>query len=388
VQRYSAITDPVFLTQQLIKFPSITPQEAGSLSFVSDFLKVRGFSIERLDLAEVSNLYARRGNTSPHLCFIGHVDVVPVNDLARWSVNPFAGEVREGKLYGRGAVDMKGGIGAYLSAIDDYLKENSLAKGSLSIVLTSDEEGPATQGIRYVVEQFKNRKEQIDACIVGEPTNTKEIGDTIKIGRRGSLNAILIVQGKTGHVAYPHLAGNPIPYLLDYLRMILSIPLDHGMPNFDPSHVEVTSIDVGNPTTNVIPAEITTQFNIRFNPLHTRESLAQYLHDKANQAGLTQNGISYTLQVQGSGEAFLCEDQALRSLVQNAVSAITGRTPVLSTGGGTSDARFIKDLSPTIEFGLINTTAHQVDEHIEVEKIHQLASVYQEIIARFFSQAK
>lgn len=375
--------DPVSLTQQLLRCPSVTPDEAGTLTIVADFLAARGFSIERLDKNDVTNLYARRGTSSPHLCFAGHVDVVPTGDVTRWHTPPFAGEVRDGKLYGRGTVDMKGAIGAYLAAIDGYLQHNPLKEGSLSVLLTSDEEGPAVHGVRYVVDQFKARDERIDACLIGEPSNKATVGDTVKVGRRGSLNVAVTVQGASGHVAYPHLAKNPIPPLLSYLQEVLSCPLDEGMVNFDPSHLEVTSIDVRNPTANVIPVEASARFNIRFNPNHTGKSLSQCLHDKAVRMGLSQNGLTYDLRIWGSGEAFLCEDKTLQRVICDAVIAETGIAPILSTSGGTSDARFLKDICAVIEFGLIHTTAHHVDEHVAVEEIHRLQAVYQKIIERF-----
>lgn len=371
------IADPVLLTQQLVRCPSVTPVEAGTLGIVADFLAARGFFIERLDSGGVGNLYARLGKTSPHLCFVGHTDVVPSGDRAQWSVDPFAAEIRDGKLYGRGVSDMKGAIGAYLTALDGFLQENPSPKGSLSVLLTTDEEGPALHGVRYVVERFKARGESIDLCLGGEPTNVAHVGDTIKIGRRGSLNATITVQGKSGHVAYPYLAQNPIPPLLAYLQDLLSVPLDQGMLSFDPSHLEVTSIDVGNPTTNVIPAQASACLNIRFNPCHTGASLTQYLQDKA-----AQMEVPYTLDVRVSGEPFYCENEALQQSVYQAVQTVTGLAPAFSTSGGTSDARFMKDLCPVIEFGLINATAHQVDEHVAVEEIYRLVSVYRQTIVK------
>ncbi len=377
------MADAAALTQTLVKCPSVTPIEAGTLTIVSEFLSARGFTIERLDSGEVCNLYARRGTSSPHLCFLGHTDVVPPGDITRWTVDPFAGEIRDGKLIGRGVVDMKGAIGAYLAAVDAYLQKDEF-KGSLSLLLTTDEEGPAVGGIQQVVAQFKARGEKIDACIVGEPTNVEKVGDTVKVGRRGSLNATVTVLGKAGHVGYPHLANNPINPLLRYLQDLVSTPLDAGMAHFDASHLEVTSIDVANPTRNVIPSEISAKFNIRFNPTQTQGSLTQYLHNKAEEVGLNQGEFTYTLQTQSSGDAFLCEDEALQRLVCDAVLATTGMTPTLSTSGGTSDARFMKDLCPVIEFGLVSATAHQVDEHIAVDEIHRLKAVYEEILRRFF----
>jgi succinyl-diaminopimelate desuccinylase len=371
-------TNPISLTQQLIACPSITPAEGGALTFVADFLAARGFAINRLDCGEVSNLYARLGSTSPHFCFAGHTDVVPPGDISAWSSHPFSGELRDGNIYGRGVVDMKGAIAAFLAAIDQYLHQTPL-KGSVSVLLTSDEEGPAIDGVQYVVRQFKERGEQVNACLVGEPTSVERVGDTLKIGRRGSLNVTLTVRGKTGHVAYPHLARNPIPLLLAYLQSILYPSLDEGMANFDPSHIEVTSIDVANPTANVIPWQATAKFNIRFNPLHTPESLTNMLHAKASQMGL-----DYTLESRGAGGAFLCRNRDLTTLVSKAVASLTGKSPVLSTSGGTSDARFLKDLCPVVELGLINATAHQADEHCTVEDIQSLTTLYQEILKQFF----
>jgi succinyl-diaminopimelate desuccinylase len=377
--------DPILITQQLLRCPSVTPTEAGTLALVSEFLLDRGFSIERLDSNDVSNLYARLGSSSPHLCFVGHTDVVPPGDISRWSVNPFKGEIRDEKLFGRGVVDMKGAIGAFLAAVDAYLDQHPINQGSLSILLTTDEEGPAVDGLRYVVDQFKARKEKIDACLVGEPTNTAKVGDTIKVGRRGSLNATITVQGKSGHVAYPHLAKNPIIPILTYLKDLTERPLDAGMANFDPSNLEITTIDVGNPTRNVIPPEASAKFNIRYNPSHTFESLSQYLQDKADQSGLTKDGFTHTLEIQGSGDAFLCQDKALQDLMSDAIFKVIGTKPEFSTSGGTSDARFMKDICPVIEFGLVNATAHHIDEHIAVQEIHRLTEAYREILKQFFA---
>jgi succinyl-diaminopimelate desuccinylase len=379
------MTDPVLLTQQLLQCPSVTPDEAGTFPIVAEFLASRGFSIERLDSGDVSNLYARRGTSSPHLCFVGHTDVVPPGNVTDWSAHPFAGEIRHRKLYGRGAVDMKGAIGAYLAAIDGYLHQSAV-EGSLSVLLTSDEEGPAVNGLRYVVERFKERGERIDACVVGEPTNVERVGDTVKVGRRGSLNATLAVSGKAGHVGYPHLAKNPIPFLLKYLQSLLSEPLDAGMGHFDPSHLEVTSIDVGNPTSNVVPSQALAKFNIRFNPLQTAESLSRFLYRRAEEIGLAGDGLTYALELRSSGDAFLCENKDLERLVCDAVVTVTSLTPILSTSGGISDARFLKDICPVIEFGLISATAHQVDEHIAVDEVHCLKGVYQRIIEQFFKK--
>jgi succinyl-diaminopimelate desuccinylase len=326
----------------------------------------------------VSNLYGRRGTTFPHLCFAGHTDVVPAGDRATWTSDPFGAEIRNEKLYGRGVVDMKGAIGAWLSAVDKYLL-TSTPSGSLSILLTTDEEGPGIGGIQYIVEQFKARGEKIDVCLVGEPTNRHVVGDTIKTGRRGSLNATLSVQGKAGHVAYPHLATNPVVPMLNYLQALLGISFDSGMSNFDPTHLEITSLDTGNPTSNVIPDQIRAKFNIRFNPLHTIESLTRYLTETTRQISLP-----HTLDIQARGEAFFCDNKRLQDLVREAVHTVTGVVPALSTGGGTSDGRFLKDICPVIEFGLVSATAHQANEHIAVKEIYTLTDIYQKIIETFF----
>ena len=376
-------SNSISLTQELVRCPSVTPLEAGALHIVAGFLAARGFSCEWLNRGEVSNLYVRRGQASPHLCFLGHTDVVPAGDEALWSLPPFAAEVRDGKLYGRGVVDMKGAIGAYLAAIDAYLQTVSSElkgqlPGSLSVLLTTDEEGPALDGIQYVVEQFKTRGEKIDACLGGEPTNTQTVGDMCRVGRRGSLNAALSVHGKGGHTAYPHLARNPLPPLMSYLQKITAAPLDSGMLNFDPSYIEITSIDCANPVSNVIPAQASAKFNIRFNPLHSVESITHYLQESAKEIGL-----KYSLDIKGTGGPFFCQDEALQNLLREAATSVSGLIPDMSTGGGTSDARFMKDICPVIEFGLVNATAHQADEHIAVEEIYKLAAVYQQFIRNF-----
>ncbi len=368
------------ITQELIRRPSITPLEAGCLDLMQAFLESHQFVCHRLKYGEVDNLYARWGDAEPNFCFAGHVDVVPEGDLSGWIADPFAGDIVDDVLYGRGAVDMKGAIGAFMAAAIDHIQVYP-PKGSISFLITCDEEGPAFNGTRKVLRWLKEQEETITACLVGEPTNPKRVGDMVKVGRRGSLNATLTVFGKAGHVAYPDLAHNPIPPLLSFLEQLIKHPLDKGMDHFDPSHVEVTSIDVGNRASNVIPEQAVAKFNIRFNPQHTGESLRDLLSDYVEQ----KISLSYDLALRVSGEAFYCPDSALQSLLRDSISHVCGHPPQFSTSGGTSDARFIKDICPVIEFGLINETAHQTNEQVAIAELIKLKNVYQEILRRFFA---
>lgn len=364
--------------QQLIRCPSITPLEAETLNLVEEWLKPFGFIFHRLCFGDTQNLYARLGTTSPHFCFLGHTDVVSVIDETKWTYPPFEAEIHDHKLYGRGAVDMKGGIAAFLTASIKYLSHCPL-KGSLSVLLTTDEEGPALDGVIEVVEWLKEKKEKIDFCLVGEPTSVTYTTDMIKIGRRGSLNAHLTITGQEGHVAYPSLAKNPILPLLHFIHNLIQIPLDNGYPYFEPTHLEITSIDVGNPTCNIIPHQAQTRFNIRFNPHHNQESLKQWIQDKVKTLPLP-----YTLTFTGAGEAFLCENLLLQNLVLKAIEENTGLIAKISTKGGTSDARFIKDLCPVIECGLVNTMAHRIDEYVPLDDLERLEQIYFSILKRFF----
>ncbi|MCX7338903.1 MAG: succinyl-diaminopimelate desuccinylase [Alphaproteobacteria bacterium] len=375
--------DPIILTQQLIQRKSVTPADDGCLDLISSYLEPMGFVCHRLPFGDTDNLYALLGTDEPHLCFLGHTDVVPTGPLDRWTFDPFSGAIKDGHIYGRGAVDMKGGIAAFVAAISRVIQDADFS-GSISILLTSDEEGPATNGTTRVVDWLKEKQEIITACIVGEPTSVTALGDTAKIGRRGSLNTIVTVSGKQGHVAYPHLAANPIPALIRYLHQLLSVPLDHGTDAFSPTNLEITSVDVGNPTTNMIPGSASARFNIRFNPLHTGESLKAHLNDvldgiKADD----KNALNWQLETRVSGEAFLCDHPPLHQLVKDAVGAVTGLTPDLNTTGGTSDARFMREICPCIEIGLKNATAHHVDERVAIEDLEQLTRVYEEILRNF-----
>ncbi|WP_010300425.1 succinyl-diaminopimelate desuccinylase [Candidatus Odyssella thessalonicensis] len=365
------------LAQKLISFASVTPQQAGCLDFIQSFLEELHFECWRLPFGAVDNLYARWGKHSPHLCFAGHIDVVPVANPVAWQHNPFSADLKDPQtVYGRGAVDMKGAIAAFLMAAQDVIR--SQPTGSISFLLTSDEEGVAVDGTRQVVQWLKDRGEVVDLCLVGEPTSVKQVGDMVKIGRRGSLNVQVTVQGQAGHVAYPENFINPITILMDYLNELKRHPLDQGNELFQPSNLEITSIDVGNPTTNVVVPKAEARFNIRFNNLHNGESLQAYLRKVAAQVS-----SRITLTTRTSGEAFYCSNPHLTEQIVNCIERITGKPPVLSTSGGTSDARFIKDIAPVVELGLLNAMAHQDNEQAAVSDLNLLQALYAEILSSF-----
>jgi succinyl-diaminopimelate desuccinylase len=377
--------DPLQLSQALIRCASVTPADAGALEVVQGALTAVGFSCVRLTFSEpgtadVDNLYARIGSAAPNFCFAGHIDVVPVGDAAAWTTDPFGGEVRGERLYGRGAADMKTAIACFIAAAGRFaLRHGPRLGGSISLLITGDEEGPAINGTRKVLSWLKGRGERLDSCLVGEPTNPAELGEMIKIGRRGSLNAMLTVHGVQGHAAYPHLADNPIPRLLQILGVLSGARLDGGTGYFDPSHLAITSIDVGNSAANVIPARAQASFNIRFNDRHTCESLRAWIDHCCAEVG-----GRYTLDTECSGEAFLTPPGAFSEVIAGAVTAVTGRTPALSTTGGTSDARFIKDVCPVAEFGMVGETAHKVDENVLVADLARLTAVYDAALEVYF----
>lgn len=374
--------DPVALTQELIRRPSVTPADEGAMDLVQRTLETLGFSCRRMKFGEIENLYARYGTTSPNLCFAGHTDVVPVGDSAAWSREAFAAEIVEGVLIGRGAVDMKSAVAAFAAAAAKAIAAGQL-KGSLSFLITGDEEGVATHGTKMVVEALKAEGEVIDHCVVGEPSSAETFGDMIKIGRRGSINVWLTVDGRQGHVAYPHRAANPIPVLVDLLATLQNHVLDEGYTGFQPSNLEVTTIDVGNGATNVIPAQAKARLNIRFNPAHKGAELAAWIEAEAAKA---RAGFSGTIKIEPviSGEAFLTEPGAFTDVVVGAVQDVAGVSPELSTSGGTSDARFIRDLCPVVELGLVGKTMHAVDERAPVQEIYDLQRVYERLIERYF----
>jgi len=375
--------DPINIAQSLIRCDSITPHENGALGVVEKLLAEAGFVCQRLPFSDpgetpVDNLYARFGTEGSNFCFAGHVDVVPPGDFAAWTHPPFGAEIHDGFLYGRGAEDMKGAIAAFLSAALEFVKKPF--KGSISFLLTCDEEGPALHGTRKVLAWMQERGEKLDACIVGEPTNPSKLGEMAKIGRRGSAYGILTVQGKQGHVAYPHLADNPVRRILNMCHALQHTQLDGGSSHFPPSNLEVTSLDVGNPTGNVIPSKAEGRFNIRFNNNHDRESIEKWVR-----ARLDEVGGKYDLKWRVSGEAFLTPPGKLSEIVVKAVQEVTGLTPELSTTGGTSDARFIHKFCPVVEFGTTGLTAHMVDERVKVEDVGKLKEVYGKILQTFFA---
>lgn len=370
--------DPVSLTRDLIRCPSVTPADAGAMSVVRRALEGLGFTCRPMRFGEIENLYARLGDGRPNLCFAGHTDVVPPGDLGAWSWPPFEAVVDEGMLYGRGAVDMKSAVAAFVAATSRVLGRGAPG-GSISLMITGDEEGVAEHGTKAVVAALAAEGEVIDHCIVGEPTSSAVLGDMIKIGRRGSLNASVAVEGRQGHVAYPHRADNPVPAMIRFLAGVQARALDEGSAGFQPSNLEITSIDVGNPAANVIPAKATAKLNIRFNPAHTGAALAAWLEDEARAAGEGFAGrIVVTPQI--SGEAFLTEPGDFTALIAGAVTAVSGVRPELSTTGGTSDARFIRALCPVVEFGLVGATMHAVDERVPVAEIHALSAIYERLI--------
>lgn len=380
----------VSLARDLIRCPSVTPVDAGALDVVEAALKAVGFETHRLvfsdaDTPDVDNLYARIGTGAPHLVFAGHTDVVPTGDVARWRYPPFEAEIVGDRLFGRGASDMKGAIAAFMAAAIDYIRTHGPPAGSISFLITGDEEGPSLNGTTKMLDWARARGEKFDHCIVGEPTNVTALGDTIKIGRRGSLNGSLRVIGKQGHVAYPHRAQNPVPIIARIVAALSAHVLDDGTPHFDRSNLEVSSIDVGNPAVNVIPAEARAQFNVRFNDLWTPETLqARIRAVVAEAAGDARVDIQF---VQGNAISFLTRPGDFSELVVRAVTETTGLTPELSTSGGTSDARFIVRDCPVVEFGLTNETIHAVDENARVADIDKLSTIYRKIIEAYFARA-
>lgn len=378
--------DPVELTRELIRRPSVTPKDEGALAVLEAALAPLGFACQRLPFSatrtpDVDNLYVRIGSGQPHFCFAGHSDVVPVGDRAGWTHDPFGAEIVDGVLYGRGAADMKGCIAAFAAAAESFLKRRGGGfAGSISLMITGDEEGPAINGTAKMLKWLAGRGDRIDACVVGEPTSETALGDMMKIGRRGSMNARLTMHGVQTHSAYPHLGDNPNHRLLRLLADLAGHELDKGTEWFPPSSLQVTTIDVGNPATNVIPAIARAALNIRFNDRHNSAALTQWLKERIAAAGGRCD-----LDVYVSGEAFLTKPGPFSTLVSEAVRAATGRTPALSTTGGTSDARFICAYSPVVEFGLVSRTIHKVNECAPVADIRALADIYGGILDRFFA---
>jgi succinyl-diaminopimelate desuccinylase len=382
--------DPVALTAALIRCPSVTPREGGALDLLERTLRGLGFSVERqtftdADTPDVENLFASIGQGGPHLVFAGHTDVVPEGDAAAWTHPAFGGDLHDGQLYGRGAVDMKGAIASFVAAAADYIaRHGGVRHGTLSLLITGDEEGPGINGTAKLLDWAKQQGKRFDHCILGEPTNPERLGDAIKIGRRGSLSGTLTVTGKQGHVAYPHLADNPIRYVVRIMSELMSETLDFGTEHFDPSNLEFTSVDVGNRAVNVIPGQARARFNIRFNDRHTQESLKNWLEARCAQAA--RGDVTCTLEyAQGNSDAFLTQPGPFVDIVSDAIAEVTGRKPALSTSGGTSDARFIRHYCPVIEFGLVGQTMHQVDERVSTADLIALTAIYRGIVERYFA---
>ena len=376
--------------KSFIQCESITPNAKQALDFVEEILCESDFYIKRLTFNSkntypVDNLYASFGKGSPHLCFAGHVDVVPYGDISQWSYLPFGGETKNGRIYGRGAEDMKGSIIAWIFAMLEHIKDKKNFKGTISILLTGDEEGLAINGTSKVLEWLKNNNINIDSCIVGEPTNVKVLGDTIKVGRRGSLSCELKVNGEQGHVAYPDKASNPIPVLIKLLDKLINTPIDSGNDNFIASNLEVTSIDIGNEAMNIIPSEARAVFNIRYNNLWDEASLFSWLNEKLKDVSLDSfKDINWNLIIKSSANSFLTKEGKFSSLILDSIFKITGLKANISTDGGTSDARFISQYCSVVEFGLVGRTMHQVDENISLDELKQLQSIYQHSIANYF----
>jgi len=377
------VTDPVALARALIQCRSVTPEEGGALTLLQSVLEPLGFICERVTFQEagtpdIENLYARRGTTGANLCFAGHTDVVPPGNVAAWHSDPFAAEIRDGVLYGRGAVDMKGAIACFVAAVARAIAAGE-DTGSVSLLITGDEEGPSINGTVKVLQWLAERGERLDAAIVGEPSNPDALGDEIKIGRRGSVTGELVVHGVQGHAAYPHRADNPLPKMAQFITRLSGTRIDEGTRHFEPSNCQVTIVSVPNTAANVIPAFAAATFNIRYNDIWRRSTIEEWVRLQCEAAALA-TGARYDVSFAGTGDVFLTERGPLVDALTSAVQAVTGRTPALSTSGGTSDARFIKDYCPVVEFGLVNRTIHQVDECVPLDDLGRLTEIYRLVI--------
>ena len=374
--------DAADLTADLIKCSTITPNEGGALRLIEKKLSKHGFTCTRVDRGQVSNLFARWGSGNT-FGFNGHTDVVPVGDLSLWSVDPFGAEIHNGWMYGRGATDMKSGVAAFVAAAIDFVTSTP-PNGSVVLAITGDEEGPAKDGTLALLDWMKANKEVMDVCLVGEPTCPDEMGQMIKIGRRGSLNAHFTVVGVQGHSAYPHRAKNPLPAMARLIDQLSTSELDQGTKHFDASTVAVVNIDTGNPATNVIPAQSSATVNIRFNDAHSGKSITDWLRQHTDDI-INTFGVDINTKIHISGESFITPPGTFSNLVARAVQVETNREPVLSTSGGTSDARFVQYHCPVVEFGLVGKTMHQVDERVEIAHIHKLKSIYTRILSDYFT---
>ena len=376
------------LAKDLIKFPSITPKDAGAIGFLSKKLKALGFDCYVLEFKDkkskpIKNLYARLGKKSPNLCYAGHTDVVPPGNIKDWTVNPFRPTVKKNHLIGRGANDMKSSIACFVSAVDKFLKKRGKFNGSISFLITGDEEGLAINGTKKVVDYLKKRKEKIDFCIVGEPTNPNKLGEMIKIGRRGSLSGKIEISGIQGHVAYPHLSNNPINTLVIICKKLKEKKLDKGNKNFQPSNLEFTSINVDNKAHNVIPARVKAQFNIRYNNNHNSKSLKKKIYEVVKNI-CKKKKCKFTIDFTMNGDSFITKPNKTIFMAKNIIKKVTKISPKFSTTGGTSDARFIKKIAPCLEFGLVNKTMHKVDECVSLTDLKKLTKIYQNILEDYF----
>ena len=376
------------LAKELMKFPSITPRDAGVMKFLEKKLKKMGFKTKILNFKEknfqpVKNLYARLGSKGPNFCFAGHLDVVPPGDIKDWTVNPFRPSVKKGHLIGRGANDMKGSVAAFVSAVSIFLNNNKSFNGSISLLITGDEEGDAVNGTKKVVDYLKKKKEKINFCLVGEPTNPNKLGEMIKIGRRGSLTGKIEIIGTQGHVAYPHRANNPSTIIIKILNELKNIKFDKGTKNFQPTNLEITKINIDNNADNVIAKTANATFNIRFNNKHSSGSIKKRINKILSKIS-TKNKSKFKIDYRVSGEAFLTKQNATTNMIQNVVKKITKIKPKLSTTGGTSDARFLKNISPCLEFGLVGKTMHKVDEAVSLNDLKKLTKIYANILKNYF----
>ena len=376
------------LAKELMKFPSITPRDAGVMKFLEKKLKKMGFKTKILNFKEknfqpVKNLYARLGSKGPNFCFAGHLDVVPPGDVKDWTVNPFRPSVKKGHLIGRGANDMKGSVAAFVSAVSIFLNNNKNFNGSISLLITGDEEGDAVNGTKKVVDYLKKKKEKINFCLVGEPTNPNKLGEMIKIGRRGSLTGKIEIIGTQGHVAYPHRANNPSTIIVKILNELKNIKFDNGTKNFQPTNLEVTKINIDNNADNVIPRIANAAFNVRFNNKHSSSSIKKKINKILTKIS-KKNKSEFKIDYKVSGEAFLTKQNSTTNMIQNVIKKITKIRPKLSTTGGTSDARFLKNISPCLEFGLVGKTMHKIDEAVSLNDLKKLTKIYANILDNYF----
>ncbi len=371
------------LAKDLIRKPSITPKDAGTINLLARNLRSIGFNCKIINFKNIKNLYAKLGKSSPNFCYAGHTDVVPPGNVKQWTINPFKPIVKNNKLIGRGASDMKASIACFVSAVSKFKNKNKSFKGSISLLITGDEEGIAINGTKRVVKYLKRKREKINFCIVGEPTNPNKLGEMIKIGRRGSLTGRLTVIGSQGHVAYPHRANNPSNTMIKILKKIKDLKLDKGTKNFQASNLEITKINIDNNADNIIPGSADAVFNVRFNDKHSSKSLKRKLN-KIFKKVTRSNKSRFKVNYEVSGEAFLTKPNKTTYMIQNAIKKITGIKPKLSTSGGTSDARFIRNIAPCLEFGLVGKTMHKIDESVSVSDLKKLTKIYENILLSYF----